>query len=150
MAYQIARPIATRGDSAYIESDMDQSADARHGRGGLAAKEARLRRDFWPKLKRNLARLPFAEDLLAAYFCALDPATPTRARAILLGALAYFVLPTDLIPDFILALGFADDAAVLMAAIKTISAHLKPQHRERAREVLARARVETIDAKAEA
>ena len=104
--------------------------------------------DVWPKLKRNLARLPFAEDLLAAYFCALDPATPARAKAILIGALAYFILPTDILPDIILALGFVDDAAVIMAAINTIGANLKPAHRERAREVLARAKAGTIEGEA--
>ncbi len=129
---------------------MTQSDTARDDRSRLAAKEAKLNRNFWPKLKRNLARLPFAEDLIAAYFCALDPATPTRAKAILLGALAYFVMPADLIPDFIVALGFADDAAVLMAAVSAIGANLKPHHRERARDVLAKAKAGVIEAKAEA
>ncbi len=55
-------------------------------------------RTFWKKLARVAARIPFAEDLVAAWFCAVDPATPPRVRAILFGALAYFVLPTDVIP----------------------------------------------------
>jgi NAD(P)-dependent dehydrogenase (short-subunit alcohol dehydrogenase family) len=54
---------------------------------------------FWPKIRRLAARLPFAEDLLAAYYAATDPQTPTRVRAVLLAALAYFVTPADLIPD---------------------------------------------------
>ena len=116
--------------------------------GTLAARQAKLRREFWPKLKRNLARLPFAEDLLAAYYCALDPATPARAKAILLGALAYFILPADVIPDIILALGFVDDAAVIMAAVNAIGANLKPAHRERARRVLAEAKAGTIEGEA--
>ena len=119
---------------------MIQSGQAGAERNGLTRKQAKLRRNFWPKLKRNLARVPFAEDLVAAYFCALDPATPTRAKAILLGALAYFVMPVDLVPDFIVGLGFVDDAAVLMAALNAIGANLKPYHRERARDVLAKAK----------
>jgi uncharacterized membrane protein YkvA (DUF1232 family) len=115
---------------------MSQTGEAKAQKIGVAGKQARLRRDFWPKLKRNLARIPFAEDLVAAYFCALDPATPIRAKAILLGALAYFVMPADLVPDFLIALGFVDDAAVLMAAINAIGANLKPHHRARARQVL--------------
>jgi uncharacterized membrane protein YkvA (DUF1232 family) len=127
---------------------MTQSDSARDHRSGLATKQAKLSRTFWPKLKRNLARLPFAEDLIAAYFCALDPATPARAKVILLGALAYFVMPVDLVPDFVLALGFADDAVVLMAAVNAIGANLKPHHRERARAVLAEAKAGVIEAEA--
>jgi uncharacterized membrane protein YkvA (DUF1232 family) len=126
---------------------MDTTRDTE---SGLKAKQARLRRDFWPKLKRNLARLPFAEDLVASYFCALDPATPVRSKAILLGALAYFVMPADMVPDFILALGFVDDAAVIMAAVNAIKPNLKEHHRKQARDVLARARAgDPIDAEAE-
>ena len=127
---------------------MDTTSDTETA---IGAKQARLRRDFWPKLKRNLARVPFAEDLVAAYFCALDPATPVRSKAILLGALAYFVMPADMVPDVILALGFVDDAAVIMAAVNAIKPNLKEHHRQRARAVLARARAgDPIEAEAEA
>ena len=43
-----------------------------------------VRRAFWPKLAGNLARLPFAEDVVAAYYCAVDLATPLRAKGILM------------------------------------------------------------------
>ena len=62
--------------------------------------------------------------------------TPLRAKGILLAALAYFVLPTDVIPDMIFGLGFTDDAAVLMAAITAVRAHITPAHRAAAREAL--------------
>jgi uncharacterized membrane protein YkvA (DUF1232 family) len=91
---------------------------------------------FWPKFRRVASRLPFAEDLLAAYYAAVDPATPRRVRAALFGALAYFVLPVDMIPDIIVGLGFTDDAAVLAAALRTLAAHVRPDHRERARQAL--------------
>ena len=61
-------------------------------------------------------QIPFAEDLAAAYFCAVDPATPSRVKGILFAALAYFVMPVDFIPDFITGLGFTDDAAVFAMA----------------------------------
>jgi uncharacterized membrane protein YkvA (DUF1232 family) len=66
------------------------------GQGGFEPRgdrdEARVRRDFWRKAARVAARLPFAEDLLAAYYCAFDHATPVKVKATLVGALAYFVL----------------------------------------------------------
>ena len=61
-----------------------------------------------------------------------------RAKGVLIGALAYFILPVDVIPDFILGLGFTDDVTVLAAAIATIRAHMKPRHREQAKEALER------------
>jgi len=105
----------------------------------VAREEARVRREFWPKFRRFAARLPFAEDLVAAYFCAFDRNTPRRVQVALLGALAYFVLPFDFVPDMLPLIGFTDDAAVLAAAIRLVSVHIRPQHREAACRVLARA-----------
>ncbi len=96
-----------------------------------------LRRDFWRKLGPIVARIPFAEDLLAAYYCAFDRETPPYVKAVLLGALAYFVLPTDAIPDVLPIIGYTDDAAVLAAAIKLVSDSMNPAHREAARNKLA-------------
>jgi len=97
---------------------------------------ARVRDEFWPKMKAVAAKIPFAEDALAAYYCTLDRETPLRVRGTLLAALAYFVMPLDFIPDLMPALGFTDDAAVLMAAFQMISVHIKPVHREAAKAAL--------------
>lgn len=103
-----------------------------------ARDEATVRRGFWSKLRRVAARLPFAEDLLAAYYCAFDYQTPLKAKAALMAALAYFVLPVDLMPDVLPVLGFADDAAVLATAIRMVAAHIRPEHRDAAREAIER------------
>ncbi len=97
-----------------------------------------VRRGFWRKFRRVAAAIPFAEDLLTAYYCAFDRNTPSQVRVMLIGALAYFVLPFDAIPDFLPVLGFTDDAAVLAAALKLVVDHIKPEHREAARRTLAR------------
>lgn len=110
------------------------------------SKEDGVKRDFWPKLKSSLARLPFAEEAVAAYYCAFDPATPLRVKGILIAALAYFILPFDAVPDFILGLGFTDDAAVLFGALAAIRSHMNQSHRDKARETLARIKAETVDA----
>ena len=103
-------------------------------------KKARLRHEFWLKFRRFAADLPFAEDLVAAYFCAFDRNTPRHVQAVLLGALAYFVLPFDAIPDLLPLIGFTDDAAVLATAMRLVAAHIRLQHRQAASQVLARAR----------
>lgn len=100
--------------------------------------EQSLRRSVWRKLRKVAARIPFAEDLLAAYYCAFDHATPLQVRATLIGALVYFVLPLDAIPDVMPVLGFTDDAAVLATAIKLVTSHMTPVHRGAARDALAK------------
>jgi len=97
-----------------------------------------VRRRFWAKAKRFAAQLPFAEDLVTAYYCAFDHATPLQVKAALVAALAYFILPYDLVPDMLPALGFADDAAVLATALRMVAAHIRPEHRAAARAALAR------------
>lgn len=99
--------------------------------------EAKFGADFMARLKRVAKRIPFAEDLLAAWFCARDPATPRRVRMTLLAALGYFVLPIDAIPDIMPLLGFTDDAAVIAAAIAAVAGSITPEHRERAKQALA-------------
>ncbi len=104
----------------------------------LAKDPERVRKSFWLKLKRVVSKLPFAEDLLAAYYCAFDRETPRHVQITLIGALAYFVLPFDFIPDMLPVLGFTDDAAVLAAAIRSVASHIRPDHREAARAALQR------------
>jgi uncharacterized membrane protein YkvA (DUF1232 family) len=103
-----------------------------------ARDEDTIRRGFWVKVKRFGAALPFVEDLLTAYYCAFDRDTPLQVKAALLGALAYFVLPFDAIPDVLPVIGFIDDGAVLATAIRLVSTHITPLHRAAARAALAR------------
>lgn len=98
----------------------------------VARNEETVRARFGDKLRLSLARVPFAHDLLAAYYCAIDPQTPARVKAVLLAALAYFVMPADLIPDFITGVGFTDDLTVLVGAIALVREHLTDMHRQRA------------------
>ena len=110
----------------------------------LAQDRESVRRRFWSKLKRVAAHLPFAEDLLAAYYCAFDSQTPRHVQAALLGAIAYFILPFDFVPDMLPGLGFTDDAAILATAIRMVATHITPEHREAARTALKRG-IETAD-----
>ncbi len=106
----------------------------------LRQDEATVDRGFWRKLRAVAGRIPFADEALSAWYAARDPATPMRVRGVLIGALAYFVMPVDLVPDFVAGLGFTDDATVLLLAVQTVSGHIKDAHRQRAREALAKLR----------
>ena len=110
----------------------------------LAEDRESVRRRFKAKFKQVAAKLPFAEDLVAAYYCAFDRQTPRHVQASLLGALAYFVLPFDFMPDMLPILGFTDDAAVLATAIRLVATHITPEHRDAARAALKRG-VEPVD-----
>jgi uncharacterized membrane protein YkvA (DUF1232 family) len=110
----------------------------------LAEDRDSVRRRFWIKFKQVVAKLPFAEDLLAAYYCAFDRETPRHVQVALLGALAYFILPFDFMPDMLPILGFTDDAAVLATAIRMVAGNITTEHREAARAALKRG-VETAD-----
>ena len=106
----------------------------------LAADESGLRQRLWNKLKREAANIPFVEDALTAHYCAFDRNTPLYVKLALVGAVAYFLVPDDLIPDSIPVLGVADDAAVLAGAMKVFAAHIKPEHRQAAKLMLERMR----------
>lgn len=104
--------------------------------------EIRVKRGFWPKVRRTAARIPFADQLLSVWFAARDPETPAPAKGLMLGALAYFVLPTDAIPDVFAGIGFTDDAAVIAALLATLGAHVRRRHREAAQMALDRMKAE--------
>ena len=102
----------------------------------FARERASVQKNFWRKLKQVAAKIPFAEDLLSAYYCAFDRTTPRHVQVALIGALAYFVLPFDFMPDILPLVGFTDDAAVLAAAIASVRAYLGADHYQKAREAL--------------
>jgi uncharacterized membrane protein YkvA (DUF1232 family) len=99
-------------------------------------REETVRRRFWRTAKKAARQVPFMEDVVAGYYCALDRQTPARVRGILLAALFYFVLPFDAVPDMLAVIGFTDDIAVLTAALGAVSAHITPAHRMAARRAL--------------
>jgi uncharacterized membrane protein YkvA (DUF1232 family) len=94
--------------------------------------EQRVEEGFWLKVRKVAGRIPFLPDVLALWWCAKDPETPVAARGMMMAALAYFVLPMDVIPDVLAGIGFTDDAAVVAAVIGVAGKYLKPKHREKA------------------
>lgn len=106
--------------------------------------EKNVRQNFWPKLQQNLAHIPFADEVLAAWYCATDQKTPLKVKGTLFGALAYFILPFDVIPDVILGLGFTDDLAVLMTALTLVKNHVTQEHREKAQDTISRLKQQAV------
>lgn len=87
---------------------------------------------FWAKVKRHAAKVPFAKEVVTLYYCSADPKTPLSAKVTAIGALAYWILPLDLIPDFIPVAGFVDDATAVFIAYRSLSGQITEDHREKA------------------
>lgn len=100
---------------------------------------------FWPLVRKVARHVPFVEDAIAGWHAAMDPATPKSVKVVLLGALAYFVLPVDVIPDAFAAFGFVDDAGIIAAAIRAVGGHITEAHREKARAWLNRGAAPAAD-----
>ena len=98
--------------------------------------QKRTKRKLIPKLLRVAGRIPFADDLASAYYCAVDAETPIKVKMVLFAALGYFVLPVDAVPDVVTGLGFTDDATVLATALGIVGAHINESHRIAARRLL--------------
>ena len=91
---------------------------------------------LWDKL-RNFGKTvgrELVEKVLTMYYALQDKDTPVWARTILIAALGYFICPIDAIPDVIPGIGYADDAGAIALALGAVAVHIKPEHKQRAKE----------------
>jgi uncharacterized membrane protein YkvA (DUF1232 family) len=102
--------------------------------------ERAVRHRLWWRLRALAAALPFAQEVAAAYFCAVDPRTPVGVKLALLAALAGFLLPQRLIPKMLKSLVVGGDIGLLLGALQGFAQHIRPEHRLRARLLLVRLR----------
>jgi len=95
---------------------------------------------FWRKVRRygRAAGYGLVERALWLYYAARSPRTPAWAKSVIYGALAYFVLPADAIPDLIPVAGFTDDFGALAAALVSVAPYIDDDVRARASAVLHR------------
>lgn len=87
---------------------------------------------FLIKARRFVGKLPFVRHVVAMWYAMADDRTPFWAKAVMAGAVAYFVLPTDLIPDIFAGFGYSDDAMVALSALKSIGAYVRLEHYDQA------------------
>ena len=76
---------------------------------------------FWGAIRKNADKIPFLRDALGMFFCLRDPETPLWVKGLIVGALGYFILPLDVVPDFIPVLGWLDDAGVIAGVLGTLA-----------------------------
>jgi uncharacterized membrane protein YkvA (DUF1232 family) len=87
---------------------------------------------FTDKIKGLAGKVGFLRQAVAMYFALRDPQTPAWVKAAIVAALGYFILPTDLVPDFIPVAGYADDAGVITTTMGVIDMYVTDQHRAEA------------------
>lgn len=104
-------------------------------RGPKESDDIYVKKNIWKKIKKTASKVPFVLNAVTLYFCALDGDTPTAAKVKAFSALAYFILPLDFIPD-IGPLGYTDDAAVIMIAIKSLNPYITDDHKQKAKKWL--------------
>lgn len=105
--------------------------------GPEETRETLIRDRLWETVRRAARQIPFLDEVVAGWYCALDRETPTRVRLTLLAALTYFVAPIDALPDLLPLVGFSDDVGVLLGALTLVRSHITEVHREAARRALA-------------
>ena len=100
--------------------------------------QAYSERSFWEKLAHfaKAAGREVVEKALMLYFALIDADTPAWAKAVIVTALGYFVVPLDAIPDVAPVIGYGDDLGALAAAFGMVAMHVKPEHRRMAEEKL--------------
>ncbi|MDB4452915.1 DUF1232 domain-containing protein [bacterium] len=95
----------------------------------LGPKQPFSEQSFWDKLKRYAvaAGKDVVELALKLYYVMKDADTPAPAKAVIMGALVYFIVPADAVID-LLPGGYVDDWGALMGALWTVSKHVKDDH----------------------
>ena len=88
--------------------------------------EQSFHRCLWRKIGRYALHVgrSLITKTLWLYYAAQDPATPGWAKTVIYGALAYFIMPLDAIPDITPVAGFTDDLGALAAAVATVAAYI--------------------------
>ncbi|TDL80854.1 YkvA family protein [Peribacillus frigoritolerans] len=93
---------------------------------------------FWDKLKKfgKKAGSSVVYAVLLLYFTLQKPEVPKKTKAIIIGALGYFILPLDLIPDLAAGVGYTDDLGALGLALLQVAMYIDDDIKIQAKEKL--------------
>jgi uncharacterized membrane protein YkvA (DUF1232 family) len=116
-------------------------AAVKHGADYLQKNPDALKKiisEFPGKLSESSGKITFATQATAMYYALRDPKTPLKVKALIGAALAYFIMPFDVIPDWIVGIGFTDDLAVVLMVLRKLAGSITEEHYELARRRLKR------------
>lgn len=84
--------------------------------------------NFWSKVEKVGKKLSFTKDIKALFNYFSDKSIPWYRKSIVVGALVYFIVPIDTIPDLAPLVGYLDDLGVITAVIKYLGSELVPYY----------------------
>jgi uncharacterized membrane protein YkvA (DUF1232 family) len=91
---------------------------------------------FLKKSKSLATKVHFIRQSVAMYHCMMDSQTSGPVKAIIAAALSYFLLPADAMPDWLINIGFADDATVILTTLEIVRRHMTKEHWKKANKFL--------------
>ncbi|TYR80630.1 DUF1232 domain-containing protein [Priestia megaterium] len=90
---------------------------------------------LWDKLKKfgRKAGASVVYTVLLLYYTLQKPEVPPKAKAVIIGALGYFILPIDLIPDLAAGIGYTDDFGALGLALVQVAMYIDDEIKQKAK-----------------
>jgi len=91
--------------------------------------------DLFKKLKKASGSLGsnLLYYILVLYFLIADKTIPVKVRLAFVAALGYFILPTDLVTDFLPVIGYTDDMALLTFVVGNATNYISPEIKDKAK-----------------
>ncbi|WP_241657924.1 YkvA family protein [Anaerobacillus alkaliphilus] len=93
---------------------------------------------FWTKVQKfsKKAGTSVVYAVLLLYYTLQKPDVPLKVKAIITGALGYFILPLDIIPDIAAGVGYADDLTVVIFALVQVALFVDDEIKKQAKQKL--------------
>ncbi|WP_408634672.1 YkvA family protein [Oceanobacillus manasiensis] len=93
---------------------------------------------FWKKVQKfsKKAGTSVVYAVLLLYYTLQKPDVPVKVKAIIVGALGYFILPLDVIPDIAMGVGYVDDLSVVIFALLQVAIYVDDEVKRKAKNKL--------------
>jgi uncharacterized membrane protein YkvA (DUF1232 family) len=74
--------------------------------------------------------------VLILFYILQEPTVPAKIKAVITGALGYFIFPFDIFPDSMPGIGYVDDMATITAALAMSLLYVTPEIKQKAKNKL--------------
>lgn len=120
-------------DTAYLE-DLDELDFGGRSEDDTSEKIEYVESNLWTKIEAVGKKISFAKDIMALFSYMRDPLVSWHRKAIVAGALIYFISPVDTIPDLAPLFGYLDDLGVITAVLKFMGSEIIPYYKSNYRD----------------
>nr|WP_084157458.1 YkvA family protein [Oceanobacillus manasiensis] len=131
-------------ETSEIEIEEELVDDLKHEAEKLDAEEIKQHEEhfseekFWKKVQKfsKKAGTSVVYAVLLLYYTLQKPDVPVKVKAIIVGALGYFILPLDVIPDIAMGVGYVDDLSVVIFALLQVAIYVDDEVKRKAKNKL--------------